>query len=325
MTAQRKIRLALVGCGEHAEVGHAIPLARYKSAHPETIELGAACDLELERAQRFCSQHDFQTAYCDIGEMLSREEIDGCIMVVPPGRISEVGITLLQRSIPCVVEKPLGATRSEVKALRTAATLCGTANMVSVNRRFMPSLNRALEWARKVGPIRYVRSTMTRHARSEPEFIWATAVHAVDTLRYIGGNVEGFDWGRVCSRADSTQWYSIQLHFQSGMEGRVDVLPTAGMLEETYDLFGDGFRVSVICPFGRNRGWVAYRDRVVVAEEFAPPDMPEDVLNGCYAETAAFIEALRDGQTLQPSIADVAPSVEICMSIAESVKGGASK
>jgi len=53
--------------------------------------------------------------------------------------------------------------------------------------------------------------------------------------------------------------------------------------------------------------------------------MPEDVLNGCYAETAAFIEALRDGQTLQPSIADVAPSVEICMSIAESVKGGASR
>jgi predicted dehydrogenase len=320
MTPQRKIRLALIGCGEHAESGHAIPVARYKSAHPEAIELAAACDVRLERAQEFCSKYGFRTAYRDIGEMLSREEVDACVAVVPPERISEVGIMLLQRSIHCVVEKPLGSTLPELKALCSAATSNGTPNMVSVNRRFMPFLNRALEWARNAGSIRYVRSTMARHARSEPEFIWATAVHAVDTLRYIGGEVAGFNWERVCSRANSTPWYTIQLHFHSGMEGRVDVLPTAGMLEETYDIFGDGFRVSVICPFGRNRGWVAYRDGVVVEEEFAPGDMPEDVLNGCYAETASFIEALRDGHALKPSIAEVTPSVEICMSIAESIR-----
>jgi predicted dehydrogenase len=320
MTTQRKIRLALVGCGEHAEVGHAIPLARYKSAHPEAIELAAACDLQLERAQRFCFQHDFRTAYCDVGEMLLREEIDGCITVVPPERIAEVGIMVLHRNIPCVVEKPLGSTRHEVEALCTAAIASATPNMVSVNRRFMPFLSRALEWARNAGPIRYIRSTMARHERSEPEFIWATAVHAVDTLRYIEGNVDGFDWGRVCFRANSTPWYTIQLHFQSGAEGRVDVLPTAGMLEETYDLFGDGFRVSVICPFGRNRGWIAYRAGVVVEEELASAEIPEDVLNGCYAETSAFIEALPDGRALTPGIADVTPSVEICMSIAEAIK-----
>jgi len=325
MTGQRKLRLALVGCGEHAEVGHAIPLARYNSAHPEVIELAAACDLQLDRAQRFCSQHHFRTAYRDMGEMLSREKVDGCITVVPPERISEVGIMLLQRSIPCVVEKPLGSTRAELEALCAAANSSGAPNMVSVNRRFMPSLNRALEWAREVGPIRWVRSTMARHARSEPQFIWATAVHAVDTLHYIGGNVDGFDWERVCCRANSTPWYTIRLHFQSGAEGQVDVLPTAGMLEETYDLFGDGFRVSVVCPFGRNRGWTAYRDGVVVEEEFAPADMPEDVLNGCYSETTAFIDALREGRALKPSIADVAPSVEICMLIAESIKVEAAK
>jgi hypothetical protein len=137
--------------------------------------------------------------------------------------------------------------------------------------------------------------------------------------------VAGFDCEPVCSGAKSVPWYTIHLHFQSGADGRVDVLPTTGMLEETYDLFGDDFRVSVTCPFGRKRGWLAHRQGVIAQEEIAPADMPEDVLNGCYDETGAFIEMLRGGRALQPTIADVAPSVEICMSIAKSLelkKGG---
>lgn len=320
MTTHRKIRLALVGCGEHARVGHAMALTRYKTVNPDAIELAAACDIQLDRAQKFCTQYGFRHSHRNIEEAFSREEVDGCITVVPPERISEVGAILLGRRIPCVVEKPLGSTLAEVKALCAAAVASGTPNMVSVNRRFMPFLNRALQWVRNAGPIRYLRSTIARHARSEPEFIWATAVHAVDTLRYIAGDVAGFECEPVCSPANSVRWYTIHLHFQSGAEGRVDVLPTTGMLEETYDLFGDGFRSSVTCPFGRKRGWLAHLDGVVVEEEVAPADMPEDVLNGCYDETAAFIEGLQGGRALKPTIADVAPSVEICMSIAKSMQ-----
>ena len=315
MSTPGEIRLALIGCGEHAEVGHAIPLARYRAAYPREIELFAACDVWLDRAQKFCHKYEFTNAYSDFGEMLSREKLDGCLALVPPERISEVGVVLLRKRIPCLVEKPLASTSPELKALCSAALSTGTANMVSVNRRFMPFLNRALHWARNAGRIRYVHCTLARHARSEPDFIWATAVHAVDTLRYIGGDVAGFEWQTASPHETSTPWYTIQLHFKSGAEGHIDVLPTCGMLEETYDLFGDGFRVSVTCPFGRKRGWVAHRDGTVVEEE-STADMPEDVLNGCYDETVAFIDALRDGRALKPTIADVAPSVEICMSIA---------
>ena len=105
--------------------------------------------------------------------------------------------------------------------------------------------------------------------------------------------------------------------FKAALKARIDVLPTAGMVEETYDLSGEDFHVSVTCPFGRKRGWLAYRNGALVTEEWASSDMPEDILNGCYDETAAFIRALRDRSVPKPSIADVAPSVEICMSIAK--------
>ena len=187
------IRLGLIGCGAHAESGHAIPLARYKAAHPDEILLAAVCDLQIERAQDFSRKYGFLAAYRNVDDMLRQENLDGCIAVVPPENISELGIKLLNLGIPCVVEKPLGASLAEAQALRDSAAATKTPNMVSVNRRFMPLLNRAIEWTSHAGPLRYVHCTLARHARQEPEFLWATAVHAVDTLRYIAGQVVAFD------------------------------------------------------------------------------------------------------------------------------------
>src|ERR1700686_179233 len=124
------IRLGLIGCGEHSESGHAIPLARYRVAHPGEIELTAACDLNLERAQFCCRAYGFIDAYREVEEMLAQRKLDGCIAVVPVEKISELGIKLLGLGIPCVVEKPLGGSLREAKALLDAARATGTMNMV---------------------------------------------------------------------------------------------------------------------------------------------------------------------------------------------------
>jgi hypothetical protein len=88
------------------------------------------------------------------------------------------------------------------------------------------------------------------------------------------------------------------------------------MVEETYDLFGDGFRASVTSPFGSPRGWRSFRDGHLVSEELAVADIHEDVLNGCYDEAAEFIRALRSQDRPHPSIEDVFPSVELCWKMA---------
>ena len=123
-------------------------------------------------------------------------------------------------------ETPGRFTHRRARLLDTAKET-GTPNMVSVNRRFMPFLNCALEWVKPVGPLRYVRGTMTRHARSEPEFVWTTAVHAVDTLRYIAGEVSQASLRTMKARG-AADWYAIDLRFESGIYGRIDVLPTTG-------------------------------------------------------------------------------------------------
>jgi len=314
------IRLGLIGCGEHSEGGHAVPLARYKAEHPGEIELAAACDPRLERAQSFCANYGFQNAYSDTNEMLTRQQLDACIAVVPVEKIPQVGIQLLGRRMPCSVEKPLGASLSEVRALYDAARATGTPNMVSVNRRFMPFLNRALDWAHQAGPLRYVRCTFIRHARSEPEFLWGTAVHAVDALRHIAGEIAGATIRKLKPEAGAADWYAIDLDFVSGVSGRIDVLPTSGLREETYELIGEGFRAVVTCPFGPKRGFRCFRENQVVLEECESEQTSEDVVNGFYDEATAFIQARILRQSLRPSIEDVFPSVELCLRLAKTVE-----
>src|SRR5215475_13459064 len=131
--------------------------------------------------------------------------------------------------MPCVVEKPLGASLAEVEILRKAARDTGTPNMVSVNRRFMPYLHRALAWSREQGRLRYVRCTFTRHARSEPQFLSETGVHAVDTMRYIAGEIRKASVRALKHREAAADWYAIDLEFTNGVWGRIDVLPTCGL------------------------------------------------------------------------------------------------
>ncbi|HEX6716534.1 MAG TPA: Gfo/Idh/MocA family oxidoreductase, partial [Pyrinomonadaceae bacterium] len=219
------IRIAIAGCGEHSRTSHAAPLARYAATHPNEIQLAAACDLNAERAIEFCRSFGFLRDYDDLDRMLALEKPDACVSVMPMEKIVEVGIKLLQRRIPCVIEKPLGTTLAEVQRLAEVARETQTPHMVSVNRRFMPYLNRARSWISEHGPLRYVRASQVRNQRSERDFIWSTAIHVLDALRYIAGDVENFEV--KLPRRGSATWYVIALHFANGTTGQVEILPTA--------------------------------------------------------------------------------------------------
>ncbi|MDA0747429.1 MAG: hypothetical protein O2954_12990, partial [bacterium] len=81
------------------------------------------------------------------------------------------------------------ATLEEARQLLAVARETGTPHMVSVNRRFEPLLRRAISWAKERGPLRYVRASILRHNRREPDFVYGTAIHCIDALREIGGEI----------------------------------------------------------------------------------------------------------------------------------------
>ena len=311
------IRLALVGCGEHSKGSHAAPLARYAAEHVGEISLVAACDLNLTRAGEFCREFGFARAYRSLDELLAQEQLDGCVTVMPVECISEVGTLLLDRRVACVIEKPLGASLAEVERLAQVARRTGTPHMVSVNRRFMPYLNRAAAWSHGAGQLQFVRATMVRHNRSEPDFIATTAIHALDSMRFIAGEVSSYETTVHRPPGLSARWYLISIRFESGALGSLEIIPTAGVIEESYELFGENLRARVVAGSGTQRSLHCWRDGRLEVEDFVSGDEPEDMLNGAYDEVVEFVRALRDGTPPRPSVEDIVPSARICFSIAE--------
>jgi len=251
--------------------------------------------------------------------MLDSEKPDACVCVMPIERVMEKGIQLLKRRIPCVIEKPPGASLAEAEALSRAARETQTPHMISVNRRFMPYLNQANSWMQDLGPLRYVRAVQVRHARSERDFIWSTAIHVVDALRSVAGEIDKYEV-EVMRREGAAVWYNISLAFASGVTGRVEILPTAGMVEESYEFFGEGFRARVTAGAGTQRTLECWHENRLVIEARATDDEPEDRRNGAYREVVEFVRALRTGTGPQPQIDEILPSARICFAIADSVK-----
>lgn len=317
------LRLALVGCGEHSELSHAAPLRRYADARPGEIELAAACDLDLSRAERFCREYGFARAYAGLDEMLASERLDGCVTVMPVARIGEVAARVLERRIPCVIEKPLGTSLEEIERLAEITRQTGTPHMVSVNRRFMPYLNRALEWARACGALQYIRATMVRHRRDEPDFIWETALHALDALRHLAGEIKEYRVTLHRPAALSAGWFLVSLDFENGARGQLEVLPTAGVIEESYEMFGEGFRVRVVAGSGPQRSLHCWRGGRLEVEESADDETSEDLRSGAFEEVIEFVGALRDGRRPAPTVEDVLPSSRVCFGIAEQLKSRA--
>jgi predicted dehydrogenase len=191
--------------------------------------------------------------------------------------------------------------------------------MVSVNRRFMPYLNRACSWAKRAGRLQYVRATQVRHNRSESDFIWSTAIHPLDALRHIAGDVKQYKT-ETFAEGLSTTWYAISLTFAGGVTGRVEILPTAGMVEESYELYGEGFRARVVAGSGSQRSLECWRNGRLEIHEQSPDTEPEDLRNGSYEEVEEFVGALKVGKAPQPTVEDILPSARICFAISEEVR-----
>lgn len=315
------LRLGLVGCGEHSELSHAAPLQRYAAWRPGEIELAAACDLDLSRAERFCREYGFARAYASLDELLASERLDGCVTVLPVARITEVAARVLERGVPCVIEKPLGRSLAEVERLAEVARRTGTPHMVSVNRRFMPYLNRAAAWAREAGGLRYVRAAMVRHRRDEPDFIWETALHALDALRHVAGEIKEYRAALHRPQGVSANWYLVSLDFEGGARGQLEVFPSAGIIEESYELFGEGFRARVVAGSGPQRSLHCWRGGRLEIEESVDEGTPEDLRSGAFEEVVEFVGALREGRRPAPTVEDILPSSRVCFEIAAQLAG----
>lgn len=304
-----RLKVGVIGAGWHSRTSHLPALSRYASEYPDRVELAALCDLDREKARRCAAEFGFHRAYGSTGEMLDTEGLDACAAITPMDFTTECALDLIDRGIPALIEKPPGRTVEEARSIARAARESGVPVMVSVNRRFEPGMQDALDWLEERTLV-YLRAITARGNRTEPRLLTETGIHSVDAVRALGGTVAKWDYRRT--EATGAPWFDLRFEFESGALGTLQVLPTAGHTVETYEIFGDNWHGLVESGTHGSAAFTAWEDGERVVQAQPPADSPRFVLDGTYAETRGFLEAVFSGDTPRPTPDEVLPSVEIC-------------
>ena len=302
------LKIVVLGAGEHSTRLHLPALARYVSLCPGEVELAALCDLRRDHAVEMAARFGFSRIYTDVDEMLTKERPDGFIAITPWEITADITRRAIAAGIPVLMEKPIAQTIAQAKQLVALAEKARARVMVSMNRRFAPSIC-ALLACKPDRPLSYLRASIIRICRTESCF-WTTAIHPIDTMRHIAGDVNTHSV--EVRSVDGTNWYFMRLVFASGAMGMLEVIPTAGMQEESYELYGANYRAVATLGVG-TQCWE--HGKRIFFEQPAKPTEPECIANGTYGETVEFISALKEKRAPRASMAEVLQSMELSLSM----------
>ena len=283
------IRVGVLGAGSHSRREHLPALALYARSHPGAIDLTALCDRQVNVA----TDYGFG-AHCESLDALLALRPDAIIAVTPAEVTADLAVRILLSGIPLLMEKPLGQSLDEARRVVTAAA--GRPVMVSMNRRFDPSLQALAGWLRG-RRIEQIRATVIRHNRPRTGFTLDVGIHAVDALRFLVDHPAEVLRGRLA--------------FADGTIGTVELRPDGGHWEERYEVFGPGFHARAFAT-GQALAW---HNGEATTLHTPPAGVPSFVSSGTYAETAAFVEAVTAGRSPHPTPGEVLESMAVALNL----------
>ncbi|MCD4823261.1 MAG: Gfo/Idh/MocA family oxidoreductase [Phycisphaerae bacterium] len=293
-----KLRIAVLGAGQHSIEHHGPPLRRIQSQQPDALELVAVCDLDQARAKDYAERFGFGKVYADLDEMLAAEKLDGLVVVTPVKLTASLATRLLPRQIPLMIEKPPGQSPDETRQLLKLAEQYNTPHMVSLNRRFNPALLRAKQWLAENAadrPPQLAVARMLRYNRREPPFAVDTGIHLIDATNCLMGqptHVSGWQNDRV---------WSSRVDYANGAAANIIIAPQAGLIEETYELIGPDYSLRIDTMKCRLEVFEAGK---AVLDWQAPDDEEPVYRCGAVGETEHFINVIRRGQSMSATIRD---------------------
>ncbi len=161
------IRVAVIGCGL---IGRR--RAETAARHPETT-LVAVADPDRRRAGALARENRADVV-ADWAEAVSRDDVDAVVVATPNGFLREIGCAALARGKHVLLEKPMGRSLAEARALAAAADASGRVLKIGFNHRYHPGLARALERVREggIGRVVSIRARYGHGSRPGCEGEW---------------------------------------------------------------------------------------------------------------------------------------------------------
>lgn len=332
------LKAGVVGLGlgsVHAAALAANPLA----------DLVAVCDPDQARVAEIAGRHPGVAGYGNLERMLAEQELDVVSICTPDWMHMEMGEMALRAGSHVILTKPLANTVEEAQQLVATAAECGRTLSTAHDRRCSAhsrAVKEAIDLGR-LGEIFYIEIDDFSHrgdhfamapwyksAEHPRSAILGTGCHAVDLMRWFGGEVEEA-WGvgnhlaygefpeddcvvglfKLASGAIGkvTVTYGSVLGYERFGGTRVMVQGTKGTVKDDRMVATDLFEGVNIPDIAIHHGW-------------APLPMPEQEHDSHRTQLDGFLADLAAGRAPQPDGAEGARTVAACLAAVESAATG---
>jgi virulence factor len=315
MAAVEKVRVAMIGAGGMANSVHYPSLASF-----DDVEIVAVCDLDQKRLNSTADKYGIEGRYSDYRRMVEEKSPDAVYAIGQPHLMYDIWMWCLGHGLNLYIEKPLGITIHQARALTYMAQKNGCVTQVSFQRRTCPMVVMLRDECLKRGPI--VHAVCTFYKCSPQPYLEARdhmmddSVHSIDTLRWMcGGEVVEIESVTRRVGVPDINFISALLQFDNGATGvlmnswtsgrrvfRVEMHATGICAEAEHE--GKGY----LYAEGNTRG-VEYDTRQVAGSE------ENFVYGGFQAKNREFIDSVRSGHPPGSSFSDALKTMEVAEKI----------
>jgi predicted dehydrogenase len=178
MNAPQKLKAALVGC---RGIGKMHARAIGKAQH---VELVAACDLDVSRAQEVADMFDGVAVYLDYVKMLEDAAPDIVALALPTSIHATTTIRVAESGVKGIYgEKPLAVSMAEGRAIMDACRDHSVQLVINHQRRTLPAFHKikSLIDAGAIGDVYLIRGTCAGDVLSD-------GTHLIDSILYLAGD-----------------------------------------------------------------------------------------------------------------------------------------
>jgi predicted dehydrogenase len=250
--------------------------------------------------------------------MLDKEKLDSVFVVVRPDNAFYVASDVLERGIALFVEKPPALTAFQTARLAEIARKSGAISFVGFNRRYAPALVEARRRVEANGPIDHFVVTFSKFGGPSKEPYYGgvasilvyDAIHAVDMLRWLGGEPEAVAAVTRESHKDQDAKYVALARFAGGRTGFLNCTWNSGTRTLTAELHGGCSVAFVDIEEGLRFHSAGSPPERVSARDLAGSDAIHRV-RGYFAEDRAFIDSVKSGSAAPNDLADAARTMEL--------------
>jgi predicted dehydrogenase len=305
----------MIGAGEMANAVHYPSLASFKD-----VQIAAICDLDTTRLNNTADKYGVEKRYTNYRQMIEEIAPDGVYAIGQPHILYDVWVWCLTQGLNLYIEKPMGITLHQARALAYLAEKHGCITQVSFQRRSCPMVVLLRDECLKRGPIVHALCSFYKNAihpyLNARDHMLDDGVHAIDTLRWMcGGEVIEVESTTRRVQVPDINFIIATLHFNNGSTGIMLNSWTSGRRIFKVEMHAPGICVEAE---HENKGYLfADGDTQGVMYDTREVAGSTDlfVFGGFQAKNREFIDALKNGQQPSSSFADALKTMEVAETI----------